>query len=68
MYILLTQGIDHNNKQWPTAVYVIDQLEVVGVMKNKHRTQLILLLFCFAQRLSFPRDTRKRESVITRPN
>ena len=28
--------------------------------------KLILLLFCFAQRLSFPCDTQKRENVVTR--
>ena len=30
--------------------------------------KLILLLFCFAQRLSFPCDIQKRKSVVTRLN
>ena len=30
--------------------------------------KLVLLLFCFAQRPSFPCDTQKRESVVTRLN
>ena len=30
--------------------------------------KLILLLFCFAQRPSFPCDTQKQESVVTRLN
>ena len=30
--------------------------------------KLILLPFCFAQRPSFPCDTQKRESVVTRLN
>ena len=30
--------------------------------------KLILLLFCSTQRLSFPRDTQMRESVVTRSN
>ena len=33
---------------------------------HKEFMNLILLLFCFAQRPSFPCDTQKRESVLTR--
>ena len=61
----------------------IDKLRVAGVMKNKSDSsemfifhivgheefiKLILRLFCFSQRLSFPCDTQKRESVVTRLN
>ena len=60
-----------------------EKLSVAGVMKNKLRAQrgvifhnagheefikLILRLFCFAQRLFFPCDTQKQESVVTRLN
>ena len=61
-----------------------NKLRVTGVMKNKLRVQrgrfifhdagheefikLILLLFCFAQIPSFPCDSHKRESVVTRLN
>ena len=38
-------------------------------MKNNHRdVELILLLFCFAQRPSFPCGTQKLESVVARLN
>ena len=73
----------HKNPQ-KLIGYVIDKLQVAGVMKNKHRgvsrgvyfhnsghekfIKLILLIFCFAQRSSFPCDTQKRENVVTRLN
>ena len=38
--------------------YVIDKF-------HEEFIKLILLLFCFAQRLSFPCDTQKQESVVT---
>ena len=59
---------------------MVDKLRVAGVMKNNAEVyifhnfgyeefiKLILLLFCFAQRPSFPCDTQKRESVVTRLN
>ena len=40
-----------------TVGHVIDKLRVAGVMNNKHRG-IWLLLFCFAQRPSFPCDTQ----------
>ena len=57
-------------------LFVIDKFWAAGVMKKKLLVQrgvyfhnaghkefnkLILQLFCFAQRLSFPCDTQKRE-------
>ena len=66
-----------------SRAYVIYKLRVVGVMKinskgsevfifhnsgHEEFIKLILLLFCFAQRPSFPCDTQKWESVVTRLN
>ena len=73
----------HDLKQVPESGFMIDKLRVAGVMKiNSKRSEVfifdnsgheefikfILLLFCFAQRLSFPCDTQKRESVVIRLN
>ena len=59
---------------------MIDKLRVVRIMKinsehskvfifhnsdHEEFIKLILLLICFAQRLSFPCDTKKRVSVVT---
>ena len=67
--------------KWLVVRWVIDKLRVTGVMKintealaevfmfhisgHEEFIKLILLLFCFAQRPSFPCDTQKRESVVT---
>ena len=71
------------NKSNRAKVFVIDKLRVAKVMKiNSELSEvfifhdagyeefikLILLLFCFTQRPSFPRDTQKWESVVTRLN
>ena len=47
---------------------MINNLRVVGDLGHEEFIKLILLLFCFAQRPSFPCDTERQESVVARLN
>ena len=57
-----------DNSEWPELWKLNSESSEVFIFHNsgyEEFIKLILLLFCFTQRLSFPCDTQKRESVVT---